>query len=260
MALKKIDLNADVGESFGKYKLGMDADIIPLISSANIACGFHAGDPKVMKLTIQVARENGVALGAHPGFPDLMGFGRRNMDLTLAEIQDYVTYQIGALQAFAVAQGAKLQHVKPHGALYNQAVQNLQIWDAIAESVAAIDPSLILFVQAGPWRPAVESIGRKHGIRLAFEFFGDREYNADGSLVSRKKTGAVIHDPHRVVEKVLRMVSRGTIISQDGVEFELSAETICVHGDNPSALNMVVKIRETLTDQGIQIAAPDTFL
>ena len=152
MALKKIVMNSDVGESFGNYKLGLDEKVIPLISSANIACGFHAGDPAVMKRTIAIAKENGVALGAHPGFPDLIGFGRRNMDVSLEEIQDYVTYQIGALQAFATTQGVKLQHVKPHGALYNMAVQNIEIWDAVSEAIAAIDPGLILFAQAGPWQ------------------------------------------------------------------------------------------------------------
>ena len=204
MALKKIDMNSDVGESFGNYKLGMDEKVIPLISSANIACGFHAGDPAVMKRTIAIAKENGVAIGAHPGFPDLIGFGRRSMDASLEEIQDDVTYQIGALQAFATTQGVKLQHVKPHGALYNMAVQNIEIWDAVSEAIAAIDPGLILFAQAGPWQQDVESIGLKHGIRIAFEFFGDRAYNPDGSLVSRKEPGAVIHDHQLVADKVLK--------------------------------------------------------
>ena len=152
MPLNKIDLNSDVGESFGNYKLGLDEDVIPLISSANIACGFHAGDPAVMRHTIAIARENGVAIGAHPGFPDLIGFGRRNLDASLEEIKDYVTYQIGALQAFAAAQGVKLQHVKPHGALYTMAVKNTAIWDAVAEAIAAVDARLILFVLAGTER------------------------------------------------------------------------------------------------------------
>ncbi|MBW2428091.1 MAG: 5-oxoprolinase subunit PxpA, partial [Deltaproteobacteria bacterium] len=149
MPLNKIDLNSDVGESFGNYKLGLDEEVIPLISSANIACGFHAGDPAVMKRTISIAKENGIAIGAHPGFPDLLGFGRRSMDASLEEIQDYVIYQVGALQGFAAAQGTKLQHVKPHGALYNMAVQNPAIWDAVAQALAAVDPHLILFVLAG---------------------------------------------------------------------------------------------------------------
>ena len=260
MAVNKIDMNSDVGESFGNYKLGLDEDVIPLISSANIACGFHAGDPAVMKRTIAIAKENGVALGAHPGFPDLMGFGRRNMDVSLEEIQDYVTYQVGALQAFAQAQGMKLQHVKPHGALYTMAVQNPEIWDAVAEAVSALDPALILFVLAGPDREDLEAVGAKHGIRIAFEFFGDRAYNPDGSLVSRKLPGAVIHDHQQVAEKILQLVTDGSVICADGSEIQLAADTICVHGDNPAALQLVKKIRETLQASDVEIVPPASFL
>jgi UPF0271 protein len=260
MAGKQIDMNSDVGESFGNYTLGLDAEVIPLISSANIACGFHAGDPTVMKRTIAIAKKNGVALGAHPGYPDLIGFGRRAMDASLEEINDYVTYQIGALQAFATAQGVKLQHVKPHGALYNMAVQNSEIWDAVSEAIAAIDPGLILFVLAGLDRGELERIGAKHGIRIAYEFFGDRAYNPDGSLVSRKEPGAVIHDHQFVAEKVLKMVTDGKVECIDGSEIELAADTICVHGDNPVAVQLVKNIRETLEATGVEIAPPETFL
>jgi 5-oxoprolinase (ATP-hydrolysing) subunit A len=260
MPVSKIDLNSDVGESFGNYKLGLDEDVIPLISSANIACGFHAGDPTVMRRTIAIAGENGVAIGAHPGFPDLIGFGRRNLNASLEEIKDYVTYQIGAIQAFAVAQGVKLQHVKPHGALYTMAVKNTAIWDAVAEAVAAVDSHLILFVLAGPDRENLEAISAKHGIRLAYEFFGDRAYNSDGSLVSRTEPGAVIHDSARVAEKVLKMVKEGRVVCKDDSEIELKADTICVHGDNPSALSLVKKIRETLQASEIEIVPPAEFL
>ena len=260
MPLNKIDLNSDVGESFGNYKLGMDEDVIPLISSANIACGFHAGDPTVMKCTIAIARENGVAIGAHPGFPDLIGFGRRNLDASLEEIKDYVTYQVGAIQAFAVAQKMKLQHVKPHGALYTMAVQNPAIWDAVAEAIAALDKDLILFVLAGSNRSELEAIGTKHGIRIGFEFFGDRAYNRDGSLVSRKESGAVIHDHEMVAEKVLKMVQEGKVVCKDNSEIDMAADTICVHGDNPSALALVKNIREALLASGIKIAPPAEFL
>ena len=260
MAGKKIDMNSDVGESFGNYTLGLDAEVIPLISSANIACGFHAGDPTVMKRTIAIAKKNGVALGAHPGYPDLIGFGRRAMDASLEEINDYITYQIGALQAFATAQGVKLQHVKPHGALYNMAVRNLEIWDAVAQAMAAIDPDLILFVLAGVDREKLERIGAKHGIRIAYEFFGDRAYNPDGSLVSRKEPGAVIHDHQFVAEKVLKMVTDGKVDCIDGSELEMAADTICVHGDNPAAVELVNNIRDTLLNAGVEIAAPQTFL
>jgi len=249
-----------VGESFGNYQLGLDEKIIPLISSANIACGFHAGDPTVMKRTLAIAKEYGVAPGAHPGFPDLLGFGRRKMDASLDEIRDYVTYQMGALQAFAAARGMALQHVKPHGALYNMAVEDMEIWDAVAEVIAAVDSGLILFVMAGPWRQDLAAIGARHGIRIAFEFFGDRAYNSDGTLVSRKLPGAVIHDQELVAEKVLKMVKEGKVVCIDGTEIEIAAETICVHGDNPAALELVRNIRESLLNEGIEITPPATFL
>jgi UPF0271 protein len=260
MRVNKIDLNSDVGESFGNYKLGMDEVIIPLISSANIACGFHAGDPSVMRRCIAIARESGVAIGAHPGYPDLIGFGRRNMDVSLEEIKDYVTYQVGAIQAFAIAQDMKLQHVKPHGALYTMAVQNPGIWDAVAEAIAELDKNLILFVLAGSNRLDLEAIGAKHGIRIGFEFFGDRAYNRDGSLVSRKEPGAVVHDHEMVAEKVLKMVQDGKVVCKDGSEIDMAADTICVHGDNPSALALVKNIRQALVNSGVEIAPPETFL
>jgi UPF0271 protein len=260
MPVNKIDLNSDVGESFGNYKLGLDEQVIPLISSANIACGFHAGDPSVMKHTVAIAKENGVALGAHPGFPDLVGFGRRNLDASLDEIKDYVTYQIGALQAFAAAQGMKLQHVKPHGALYNMAVRNADIWQAVSQAVAAVDRRLILFVLAGSNRQDLEAIAAGSGIRMAFEFFGDRAYNPDGSLVSRKEPGAVIHDQEAVAAKVLKMVKEGRVVCRDGSEIEMAADTICVHGDNPAAVALVRTIRESLQAAGVEVAAPAAFL
>ncbi|MEE4605802.1 MAG: 5-oxoprolinase subunit PxpA [Desulfobacteraceae bacterium] len=260
MPLNKIDLNSDVGESFGNYKLGLDEEVIPLISSANIACGFHAGDPTVMRHTIAIAKKNGVAIGAHPGFPDLIGFGRRNLDASLAEIRDYVTYQIGALQAFAAAAGMVLQHVKPHGALYNMAVKDSAIWDAVAEAIAAVNARLILYVLAGMDRENLKAIGAKHGLRIAFEFFGDRAYNPDGSLVSRKEPGAVIHDGDIVAEKIVKMVKEGRVVCIDGTEIDMAADTICVHGDNPAALSLVQKIRTTLQASGVDIAAPETFL
>ena len=260
MSLNKIDLNSDVGESFGNYKLGLDEEVIPLISSANIACGFHAGDPTVMRHTIAIAKKNGVAIGAHPGFPDLIGFGRRNLDASLEEIRDYVTYQIGALQAFTAAAGMTLQHVKPHGALYNMAVKDPTIWDAVAEAIAAVNARLILYVLAGMDRENLKAIGAKHGLRIAYEFFGDRAYNPDGSLVSRKEPGAVIHDGDIVAEKIVKMVKEGRVVCIDGTEIDMTADTICVHGDNPAALSLVQKIRATLQASGVEISAPETFL
>jgi UPF0271 protein len=260
MTAYRIDLNSDVGESFGNYKLGLDEQVIPLITSANIACGYHAGDPGVMRRTIALAREHGVAAGAHPGLPDLLGFGRRSMDVSLQEIKDYTTYQIGAMQAFAAAEGIRLQHVKPHGALYNMAVRNPIIWEAVAAAMGDIDPNLILFVLAGSNRKDLEAVGERFGIRVAFEFFADRAYNPDGSLVSRSLDGAVIHDHDLAAERVMKMATGGTVVCIDGSEIELAAETICVHGDNPSALELVKKIRETLIGAGVRIQAAGEFL
>lgn len=256
----KIDLNSDVGESFGRYKIGMDEAVIPLITSANIACGFHAGDPSVMRRTVALAKQHGVAVGAHPGLPDLIGFGRRAMDTTLQEIKDDVTYQVGALQAFAATEGIALQHVKPHGALYNMAVTRADIWEAIAEALAAIDNQLILVVLAGPNREAIEAIRSRTGARIAFEFFGDRAYNPDGSLVSRRQPGAVIHDHGEVAERVVKMVKEGTVTAVDGSEVGLKADTICVHGDNPQAVALVKEIGGVLAREGIEMAPTGTFL
>ncbi|MBN2033837.1 MAG: 5-oxoprolinase subunit PxpA [Deltaproteobacteria bacterium] len=256
----KIDLNSDVGESFGNYKLGMDEDVIPLISSANIACGFHGGDPSVIRSTIALAKKYGVSPGAHPGFPDLLGFGRRNMDASLQEIKDYIAYQVGAIQAFAAIEGLRLQHVKPHGALYNMAVKNTAIWDAVAEVLSRLEPRLILVVLAGTNREDLLKIGSRHGIRIAFEFFGDRAYNPDGSLVSRREPGSVIHDRELAASRVLKLVKEGRVEAKDGTEIELAADTICVHGDNPEAVALTRKIRETLIAEAIEIAPLGTFL
>lgn len=256
----KIDLNSDVGESFGNYKLGLDEEVIPLISSANIACGYHAGDPGVMRRTVALAKKHGVAPGAHPGFPDLLGFGRRNMELSLEEIKDCVAYQIGALQAFAAMEGLALQHIKPHGALYNMAVKNTAIWEAVAEVIARIDSRLVLVVLAGVNRDDLERIGSRSGIRIAYEFFGDRAYNPDGSLVSRKEPGSVIHDQDLAASRILKLVKEGKVVAKDGTEIELAADTICVHGDNPAAVALTKKIRETLTSEGIEIAPMGSFL
>ncbi len=257
---KIIDLNSDVGESFGNYKLGLDEEVIPLVTSANIACGFHGGDPHVMEKTIALAKRHGVAPGAHPGFPDLLGFGRRNMDATLDEIKDYVAYQIGALQAFATRANLKLQHVKPHGALYNMAFKNLKIWEAVAEVASQVNNDLILVAMAGTDREKLEAIGSKYGIRVAFEFFADRAYNRDGSLVSRREPGAVIHDQQEAAGRVLKLVREGKVIARDGTTISLKADTICVHGDNPSAISLIKKIREVLAAADVATAPIGTFI
>lgn len=256
----KIDLNSDVGESFGVYRLGVDEELIPFISSANIACGFHAGDPSVMRHTVSLAKKYGVAVGAHPGFPDLMGFGRRNMDLSANEIRDCVVYQIGALQAFAAMAGLKLQHVKAHGALYNMGVQRVDIYEAIAEAMARIDKALILVVICGPGQKELEEIGKKYGLRVAFEAFADRGYNPDGTLVSRKQPGAVLGDPQAVSARILKLVKEGRVTAGDGSEIELRADTICLHGDNPVALSLARAIRKSCAAAGVEIAPLGSFL
>jgi UPF0271 protein len=256
----RIDLNSDLGESFGAYKLGLDEEVIPHITSANIACGFHAGDPGVMRKTVSLAKQFGVAVGAHPGFPDLLGFGRRNLDATLEEIQDYVVYQTGALQAFARSQGMKLQHVKAHGSLYNMAVANPKIWEAMAEAVAKMDPEIILVVLASSNRDSLLDIGRRIGIRFAFEAFPDRAYKNNGSLAPRKEKGAVIEDHELVAKRALKMALEGKVIATDGTEIELRAETLCVHGDNPAAVQVVKKIREVLKAADVEVTSMKHFV
>lgn len=249
----RIDINSDVGENFGVYKLGLDEEVIPQITSANIACGFHGGDPGVMRRTISLAKRHGVEVGAHPGFPDLMGFGRRNIDATLEEIQDYVVYQMGALQAFALSQEMRLQHVKAHGSLYNMAVANLRISEAIAEAVAKVDRGIVLVVLASSRREPLLEIGRRYGIRIAFEAFADRAYRNDGSLVPRREKGAVIEDHEIVAKRALKMALEGKVVAIDGTEIELKADTLCVHGDNPAAVQMVKTIREGLKAAGVEV-------
>jgi UPF0271 protein len=256
----QIDMNSDVGESFGIYKLGLDEEVIPHITSANIACGFHAGDPSVMRKTVALAKQYGVEVGAHPGFQDLMGFGRRNVDATLEEIQDYVIYQTGALLGFTQSQGLKLQHVKPHGSLYNMAVANPKIWEAIAEGVGKVDRDLILVVLASSKKESLLEIGKRNGIRIAFEAFPDRAYNKDGSLVSRREKGSVIHDHEMVAKRALKMALEGKVIATDGTEIELKADTLCVHGDNPAAVEMVRRIQQELKDAGVTVIPMKWFV
>ena len=249
--MAKIDLNCDLGESFGAYTIGMDDKVIPLISSCNIACGYHASDPLVMKKTVELAGQAGIGIGAHPGFPDLMGFGRRNMNVSPDEAAAYVTYQLGALHAFARSAGLKLQHVKPHGALYNMAGKDYKLALAIAKAVQAFDPSLILMGLAGS-----ESIraARDIGLAAASEVFADRAYMPDGSLVPRSREGAVIHDEEKAIRRVVRMVKEHKVTAIDGTDIEIVPDSVCVHGDNVKALTFVTKIRAALEAEGVEIA------
>jgi len=252
---KRIDITCDMGESFGVYKLGSDEEMMPYITSANVACGFHAGDPVWMRRTVNLAEEAGVAIGAHPSFPDLMGFGRRPMQASLAEIQSYVIYQTGALQAFTKAK--RLQHVKAHGALYNMGERDEELAGAVAEAIREVDPNLILVGLSGSaWIKA----GRQVGLRVASEVFADRALNADGTLVSRKQPGAVIHNVEDVVNRVSKMVAEGKIAAINGEEVEIKADTICLHGDTPGAASLAQTLRQKLEAAGVTVVPMGTFL
>ena len=247
-----IDLNSDLGESFGAYTLGMDEKLMEYITSANVACGWHAGDPLVMQKTIRAAAKNGVAVGAHPGYPDLMGFGRREIKITPEEAYTYVLYQLGALDAFARTEGVKIQHVNPHGALYNQACKDEKLAGAICRAAQAFDRELIVLAPYNSaFRTAAEAIGQP----FAGEFFADRAYLPDGSLVPRSQPGAVIHDADEACRRVLQMAREGTVTCLDGTELTMRCVSVCVHGDNAEALATVKKIRGALEDDGVLLRA-----
>lgn len=246
----RVDLNSDLGESFGRYTLGSDDQIIPLITSANVACGFHASDPVVMKKTIEMAREAGIHVGAHPGYPDLMGFGRRNMTISPAEAKAYTLYQIGALDAFCKAAGLEMQHVKPHGAFYNMAAKDYKLAHGICEAIAEYNPKLILMALSGS---EMIRAAEDCGLRAASEVFADRAYEEDGTLVNRSKEGAMITDEDEAIARVVRMIKEQKVTAITGKDIPLKADSICVHGDGAKALAFVAKIRETLTQEGIEI-------
>ena len=244
-----IDFNCDMGESFGAYKMGFDDDVIKYITSANIACGFHAGGPVWMRRTVRLAEQHGVAVGAHPSFPDLGGFGRRNMAVTPDEAKNDVIYQMGALQAFTGAK--KLQHVKPHGAMYNRAVNDEALARAICEAVLEVDPEIVLLVLAGS---RAEKIAGEMGVRVAREVFADRALNADGTLVSRSAPGSVVHDIDEVVARSIRMVTEGKATAITGEQIEVCADSLCLHGDTPGAVEMARSLRNGLGAAGVRIA------
>jgi len=244
----KVDFNADLGESFGAYSLGMDAEVMQHITSANIACGWHAGDAVVMEKTVKAAKTQQVAIGAHPGFPDLVGFGRRNMAVSPGEVRAYVQYQVGALLAFARAEGVPLQHVKPHGALYNMSAANMELAIAVCEGIARVDDQLILMGLSGSCHlKAAELVG----IRAAGEVFADRGYQADGTLVPRGKPGAMVTGEDEAVRRVVRMVKEGVVAAVDGTAVPVRADSVCLHGDNPKAVAFAVRLREALDREGI---------
>lgn len=253
----KVDLNSDIGESFGNYILGMDEEVLKYITSANIACGWHAGDAMVMDKTVLLAKRLNTAIGVHPGFPDLMGFGRREMKVTYEETKNYIKYQIGALWAFAKSYGVKLQHVKPHGAFYNMAAKDAQMAKAIAEAVYEVDNELIL---VGLANSEMIKMGKEMELKVANEVFADRAYNPDGTLVSRNIKGAVIHDKDVAIDRVIRMVKDNKVTSVTGEDINIQADTICVHGDNPSAVLFVQEIRKALEKENIKVEPMNSFI
>lgn len=246
----KIDLNSDLGEGFGAYKAGLDDKIIPLISSANIACGFHAGDPLIMSKTVELCKQNGVRAGAHPGFPDLVGFGRRNLNASPAEVKAMMTYQVGALAAFCSSQGIKLSHVKPHGALYNMAAKDYSLAKAICEAVYEFDKDLVLLALSGS---QMQKAASEVGTAFAAEVFADRAYEDDGTLVARSKPGAMITDENEAVARTVEMIKEKRVKTVNGNYISIEPHSVCVHGDSEKALLFVEKIRAGFAANGIEI-------
>lgn len=246
----KIDMNSDLGESFGNYTIGMDEEIIKVVSSVNIACGWHAGDPTVLDKTIELAKKYGIGIGAHPGFPDLMGFGRREMEISEKEAYDYTLYQLGAFYAFTHKHGVKIQHVKPHGAFYNMAGKRENLARGICEAIASFDTDIIVMgISGGMLKQEAE----KAGLRYVSEFFADRAYEDDGSLVNRRKPGAVIHDPDEVVKRVVKVAKTGKVCTLTGNDIDIDVQTICVHGDNKEAVEFVNVIKNALKAENIDV-------
>ncbi|MEC1180441.1 LamB/YcsF family protein [Metasolibacillus meyeri] len=248
----KVDINCDLGESFGNYRLGETEEILQYITSVNIACGFHAGDPAVMRETVKLALKYDVKIGAHPGLPDLVGFGRREMAISPQEAYDMVVYQIGALQAFLTTMNAEMQHVKPHGALYNMAAKNQALAEAIAQAVYDVSPKFILFGLASS---ALTEAGEKIGLQVAHEVFADRTYQADGSLTPRSQPNALITNSEQAIQQIIQMVKKGKVLSQQGTEVALRADTICLHGDGEHALQFAQLAKQKLIAEQIAIKA-----
>ncbi len=251
--MKKIDLNCDMGESFGAWQMGADAEIMPLITSANIACGFHAGDPATIRRTVRLAVDRGVAVGAHPSLPDLQGFGRRAMKITPEEMYDLVLYQAGALEAFTRAAGAKLHHVKCHGALYNMAANDEGLSSAMARAVKDLGGDVILYALSNS---LMMDVAQREGLRVAGEVFADRSYQDDGTLTPRGRPGAMIEDEQRAVAQALAMIEQGHVMAQSGKRVAVAPDTLCLHGDQPNAVAFAKALRASFKQRGIELAAP----
>ncbi|HLH11648.1 MAG TPA: 5-oxoprolinase subunit PxpA [Methylovirgula sp.] len=245
--MASIDLNCDCGESFGAYKIGDDAAMLDLVTTANVACGFHGGDPLIMAETFRLAKGKGVAVGAHPSFPDLWGFGRRRLPFSPAEIERLVAYQVGAAAALAAYSGHRLTHVKPHGALSNVAAEDIEVARAIARSIKAVDPGLVFLAIAGT---KLESAANAEGLKVAREIYADRGYGDDGLLISRSEEGAVLHDPEKIAARVLAMLKEGAVIANSGRRIPIAVDSICVHGDTPNAVAIAHMLRDRLIGAG----------
>lgn len=244
--MSKLQLNADMGESFGPWTMGMDHEVMPHIDLANVACGFHASDPDVMRMTLRLARKHGVRVGAHPAYPDLVGFGRRSMTCSAEEIENLVLYQLGALAGLCRAEGIEVGYVKPHGALYNDMARDPEIMSAVMRAILAFDPALPLMTMATRDTSPASDMAERHGITLWFEAFADRAYDGEGRLVSRREPGAVHHDPQVIVDQATRIARRLPLSASDGSTLVLAADTLCVHGDNPESIAAVKSIRQAL--------------
>jgi len=251
--LKKIDLNCDMGESYGAWKMGADAEVMPFISSANIACGFHAGDPATIRKTVRLALDHGVAIGAHPSLPDLQGFGRRVMRISPQEMYDLVVYQAGAVEAFARAAGAKLHHIKCHGALYNMAATDEGLSDAMARAVKDLGSGVFLYCLSGS--KSLER-AKQQGVKTVGEVFADRGYSDDGTLAPRDKPGGMIEDAGQSVKQALAMIEEGYVTSLSGRRVPVAADTLCLHGDQPGAVKFAGALRQVFKEKGISVAAP----
>lgn len=250
MALFAVDLNADLGEGFGRYRFGADEELMKVVSSTTVACGFHAGDPLSIRETIEAACRNDTTIGAHPAYPDLVGFGRRHLEMSPRELENAVLYQIGALDGLCRAVGTRIQYVKPHGAMYNDAAKNPKIAEVIVQAVKAFDPQLYLLC---PDHSAMAQAAKNANIPYACEFFADRGYQENGMLIPRSKPGAIITQPKVICNRVLQAIREGSVSTASGTTLRLRADSVCVHGDNPEAVSIAQYLRRALADEGIQI-------
>ena len=252
-----VDLNSDIGEGYGAYKLGMDEEIMKCVTSVNCACDLNAGDPLIMDKTIKIAKENNVAVGAHPGFPDLLGFGRRKMVISPEEARAYMLYQLGALDAFTKANGVKLQHMKLHGAFYNMAAVEKNLADAVLDGIEEFNKDIIVMTLSGSY---MAKEAKRRGLKVAEEVFADRGYNADGTLVNRTLPGAFVKDPDEAIARVIKMVKTKKVTAVNGEEIDIAADSICVHGDNPKAIEFVERIRKALIENSIEVKSLHEFI